>query len=127
MRPRRGTVAAREESTAMITTLTLDPSAIDQPVTAPPSSQPRPVPFPVEGVRIVDNALPNDVATAVHQALHLYGWTYGWLSNHMTEGIFGHWNRTFAGRAKDHRDDVTDDLRVPAIKTAWETIAAIIG
>lgn len=90
-------------------------------------NEPRRLSFPVGGVQIFDDAIPNDLATALHQALHLYGWTYGWLSNHLMDGVYGHWNRTFAGRSKDHRDDVTSDIRVPAVKAAWNAIASLIG
>lgn len=70
-------------------------------------------------IQIIDNALPETLAVEVHRALHLYGWTFGWLSNHMIEDDFGHWNRSFGGANKDNRTDVSADLKIPALVNAW--------
>lgn len=77
-------------------------------------------------IHVIDDALPEPIAVDVYKALHLYGWTFGWLSNHMLEDDFGHWNRAYGGSNKDNRSDISGEIRIPAIAQAWAHIKALM-
>ena len=70
-------------------------------------------------LRVIEDFLPEELATQIERALANVPWYHGWRSNHNLG--YGHWNHTIASGASWNSRDISDLIPEP-FSTAWRVI-----